>query len=69
MDTENLTYEQARDELVDTVRKLESGQVPLEDALKLWERGEALAKHCQNFLDAAKTRLDAATGENVSTPQ
>ncbi|EJZ85978.1 exodeoxyribonuclease VII small subunit [Winkia sp. UMB3158] len=57
---QELSYEQARDQLVATVRQLEGGQVPLEDALKMWERGEELAKHCQAFLDSAKQRLDAA---------
>ncbi len=46
-------FEQARDELTAIVAKMESGAVPLEDALSLWERGEALAAHCQRWLDAA----------------
>ncbi len=41
--TQALTYEQARDELVAVVAQLESGGVPLEQSLALWERGEALA--------------------------
>lgn len=48
-----MTFEQARDELTAIVAKMESGAVPLEDALSLWERGEALAAHCQRWLDAA----------------
>ena len=62
---QELSYEQARDQLVATVRKLEGGQVPLEDALKMWERGEELAKHCQAFLDSAMQRLDAAAPQQV----
>jgi exodeoxyribonuclease VII small subunit len=55
-----LSYEQARDELTDVVRRLESGGVPLEEALALWERGEHLATVCQDWLDGARARLDAA---------
>lgn len=58
---EQLSYEQARDELVEVVRSLETGSAALEDSLKLWERGEALAAHCQAFLDGARERLNAAT--------
>jgi exodeoxyribonuclease VII small subunit len=58
-----LSYEQARDELVGLVARIESGQVPLEDAMLLWERGEALAAHCQAKLDAAQETLDRATGQ------
>jgi exodeoxyribonuclease VII small subunit len=58
--TDDLTYEQARDELVDVVRKLEAGGVSLEESLALWERGEALATRCQQWLDGARARLDAA---------
>lgn len=55
-----LSYEAARDQLVEVVRTLEAGSVPLEDALSLWERGEALAAHCQARLDGARERLEAA---------
>lgn len=58
----DLSYEQARDELVALVSRIESGQVPLEEAMLLWERGEALAAHCQDKLDAAQQSLDRATG-------
>lgn len=53
-------YEQARDELVDVVRRLEAGGTSLEESLALWERGEQLATICQRWLDGAKARLDAA---------
>ena len=56
------TFEQARDELTDVVRRLEAGGTTLEESLALWERGEALATICQEWLDAARTRLDAARG-------
>ncbi|MCU1596200.1 MAG: Exodeoxyribonuclease small subunit [Frankiales bacterium] len=57
------SYEAARDELSEVVRKLEAGGVTLEESLALWERGEELAKVCQGWLDGAKARLDAALQE------
>ena len=56
-----LGYEQARDELVAIVARLEAGQVPLEESLLLWQRGEALAAHCTAWLDGAQARINAAT--------
>lgn len=68
-DVADLAYEQARDELVDVVRRLEAGGVPLEESLALWERGEALAARCQECLDGARARLDAAiAAERESAP-
>jgi exodeoxyribonuclease VII small subunit len=61
---EKLGYEQARDELVEVVRRLEAGPGSLEDALALWERGEALARRCEEWLAGAKARLDAALQAN-----
>jgi exodeoxyribonuclease VII small subunit len=61
-DLSGLGYEQARDELMDVVRRLETGGLTLEESLAAWERGEALAKHCQAKLDGARARLDAAVG-------
>jgi exodeoxyribonuclease VII small subunit len=58
--SEELSYEQAREELVEVVRRLENGGTNLEDSLALWERGEKLAQICQSWLDGAKKRLDAA---------
>jgi exodeoxyribonuclease VII small subunit len=55
-----LTYEQAREELVEVVRRMESGGTDLEESLALWERGEKLAQICQQWLDGARKRLDAA---------
>ena len=57
---EGPTFEQARDELTDVVRRLEAGGTTLEESLGLWERGEELATICQEWLDSARTRLDAA---------
>lgn len=58
---DSLSYEQARDELAEVVRKLEAGGTTLEESLALWERGDALAKICQQRLDGARARLDAAS--------
>lgn len=61
-DLATLGYEQARDELVDVVRRLEAGGATLEESLALWERGEALAARCEAWLAGARARLDARTG-------
>ncbi|WP_411105641.1 exodeoxyribonuclease VII small subunit [Streptomyces sp. cmx-4-9] len=55
-----LGYEQARDELIEVVRKLEAGGTSLEDSLALWERGEELAAVCRRWLEGARARLDSA---------
>jgi len=54
------SYEEAREELIEVVRTLEAGGTTLEESLALWERGEALAKMCQEWLDGARKRLDEA---------
>ncbi|MCL1800865.1 MAG: exodeoxyribonuclease VII small subunit [Promicromonosporaceae bacterium] len=59
-DVVELSFEQARDELAAVVARLEAGGEPLEGALALWERGEALAARCQQVLDGNRERLDAA---------
>lgn len=60
-DIADLAYEEARDELLSIVSKLEGGSLDLEASMKLWERGEALAAHCSSWLDGAEARL--ARGE------
>ncbi|MBN7793135.1 exodeoxyribonuclease VII small subunit [Microbacterium esteraromaticum] len=57
---ESLSFEAARDELVRVVAELEQGSPTLEHSLALWERGEALAARCEEWLVGAKRRLDAA---------
>jgi exodeoxyribonuclease VII small subunit len=52
------SYEAAREELLDVVRRLETGGTTLEESLALWERGEQLATICQEWLDGARKRLD-----------
>lgn len=59
-----LTYEQARDQLRDIVQTLETGSAPLEETLKLWQRGEELSRHCQHILTAAQQRIDQALQGN-----
>ena len=61
-DTPDIPYEQARDELISVVQKLEVGGTSLDDSLALWERGELLATVCQQWLDGARSRLAAAAG-------
>ncbi|MFF2623097.1 exodeoxyribonuclease VII small subunit [Oerskovia jenensis] len=65
-DVATLTYEQARDELVQVVSRLEAGGEPLEASLALWERGEALAARCQQWLDGARERLASARAADGS---
>ncbi len=60
-DVPALRYEQAREELVAIVGRLEAGQAPLEDSMQLWRRGEALAAHCAAWLDGAQAEIEEAT--------
>jgi exodeoxyribonuclease VII small subunit len=62
---EALGYEQARDELIEVVRRLEAGGTTLEESLALWERGEELARVCRTWLEGARRRLDAALAEET----
>lgn len=59
-DVSELSYEAARDELIKVVAELEQGSSSLEQSLALWERGEALAQRCEEWLVGARARLDAA---------
>ena len=56
-----MRYEDAREELIGIVAKLEAGQAPLEDSMHLWRRGEALAAHCSTWLDGAQAEIERAT--------
>jgi exodeoxyribonuclease VII small subunit len=66
-DVATLSYEEARDELVRVVSELEQGAPTLEQSLALWERGEALARRCEEWLIGAKKRLDAARAASPSS--
>jgi exodeoxyribonuclease VII small subunit len=60
-DVQGLSYEQARDQLISIVAQLEGGQIGLEESMALWQRGEALAKHCNTWLDGAEAKLTDVT--------
>lgn len=62
-------YEQARDELVEVVRRLESGGTSLADTMTLWERGEKLAAICQTWLDGARRRIEEARSASEGGPE
>ncbi|HET6300503.1 exodeoxyribonuclease VII small subunit [Microbacterium sp.] len=68
LDVSGLSFEQARDELVRVVHELEQGAPTLEHSLALWERGEALAARCEEWLVGAKRRLDAARASAETGP-
>ncbi|MFC4587356.1 exodeoxyribonuclease VII small subunit [Sphaerisporangium corydalis] len=57
---ETPSYEQAREELTEVVRRLEAGGLTLEQSIELWERGERLAAICEEWLQGARVRLAAA---------
>jgi exodeoxyribonuclease VII small subunit len=59
-DVTTLGYEQARDELLSVVRVLEGGGLDLDESLRLWERGEQLARRCEEHLAGARERIEAA---------
>lgn len=59
-DIASLSYEEARDQLVAVVNELEQGSASLEQSIALWERGEALASRCEEWLVGAKRRLEQA---------
>lgn len=66
-DIAGMSYEAARDELVDIVARLENGRVGLEDSMSLWQRGEALAAHCASYLDSAEAKLSGgASGADAA---
>ncbi len=58
---ETMTYEQARDELIDIVARLEAGATTLDESMSLWERGEALARRCESLLAGAEQTIAKAT--------
>lgn len=60
-----LSFEQARDELASVVQLLEQGSLPLEQALQLWERGEALANRCEEWLKGARERLERTRAQHA----
>lgn len=59
-DVAELSYEQARDELIEIVSRLERDSLTLDESITLWERGERLAARCEEWLVGARARLEAA---------
>lgn len=57
-DISQMSFEDALRALEDVVRRLETGEVPLDESIDLYERGEKLRKHCQTRLDAAQARIE-----------
>ena len=57
-DTGELSFEDALARLEQVVRRLESGDVPLDESIDLYEQGERLRRHCQDRLDAAQARIE-----------
>ncbi|HXZ57695.1 MAG TPA: exodeoxyribonuclease VII small subunit [Gaiellaceae bacterium] len=64
-----MTFEEAQRELEEIVQRLESGEVPLDEALVLWERGEELYRFCRERLDAAEGRIEELAGRVQDTKQ
>jgi exodeoxyribonuclease VII small subunit len=67
--TPEIPYEQARDELISVVQRLEAGGTSLDESLALWERGEQLAGICQQWLDGARSRLAAAARQDADSDE
>ncbi|GAA5193860.1 MULTISPECIES: exodeoxyribonuclease VII small subunit [Arthrobacter] len=67
-DLDTLSYEEAREQLMAVVGRLEAGGASLEESLALWERGEALAKRCEEWLEGARRRLAAARSNGEDGP-
>lgn len=65
--TDELSYEQARDELTKVVAALEAGTTTLEESLDLWERGEKLVAICQRWLDNARVRIEAVRSRDAQS--
>ncbi|MBA2559596.1 MAG: exodeoxyribonuclease VII small subunit [Propionibacteriales bacterium] len=65
---DSLSYEEARDELIAVVHKLETGGTTLQESIELWERGEELARICQRWLEGARGRLEAVVRSASTDP-
>ncbi len=67
-DVQKLTFEKAIEELETIVKRLEDGQVPLEESVKIYERGEALKRRCEELLRQAEARVDKITTDAAGQP-
>lgn len=66
---EQMSYEQARDELSSVVAQLEAGTTTLEESLALWERGEQLVAVCEKWLNNARERIEAVRKKTAAAAQ
>jgi exodeoxyribonuclease VII small subunit len=66
---DDLTFEQAERELGEIVARLERGDVGLDEAIELWQRGEALQRRCAALLDAAEGRIEQLTSPDDAGPE
>jgi exodeoxyribonuclease VII small subunit len=57
-----MTFEEAQRELEEIVHRLESGDAPLDEALKLWQRGDELYRFCKEQLDTAEGKIEQLAG-------
>ncbi len=64
-----LSFEEALKELETVVRRLESGEAPLDESIDLYARGDALRAHCQARLDSAQARIEAIVADRDGKPQ
>ncbi|MBB5044707.1 exodeoxyribonuclease VII small subunit [Shinella fusca] len=68
-DVSALSFEQAVEELEKIVAALERGDVPLDRSIEIYERGEALKKHCETLLSAAENRIEKIRLDRAGKPQ
>ena len=68
-DIANLSFEEALKDLESVVRRLESGEAPLDESIELYAKGDALRAHCQARLDAAQARIEAIVADRDGKPQ
>ena len=68
-DIDALTFEQALDQLEKIVESLEQGNVPLDQSIAHYERGEALRNHCRKLLSAAEDRVEKIRLDTAGNPQ
>jgi exodeoxyribonuclease VII small subunit len=67
-DVKKLSFERALEELESIVKRLEEGKVPLEESVTIYERGEALKRHCEELLRQAEARVDKITTDANGRP-
>ncbi len=67
-EVKKLSFERALEELESIVKRLEEGKVPLEESVAIYERGEALKRHCEELLRQAEARVDKITTDANGQP-